>query len=385
MHRTKNSREIDFLIRIARGEKPELDEIDEKDLFRLAKFHRFIDLLAIQTWLLSDNHLSDKFKELLLAEYRNNTAQDMALRQGFYSLCKLLKKHKIQFILVKGIYLSDFIFPANERRQYADHDFLVQEMDFVRLEKLLLKHGFNKFSCFNNRFEVEVCANAGISRSYYHNKAQYLQADIHAKLSIAPGGKFLKSADCWSNPLEVESRGIKYQTLAPEVGLLHLCWHTLKHPFVRLLWFRDLWFYINSDNFTLNFDIFCGLVSKYRVEKTVVTALKLTAEIFQDERLKKKVNNMFPHFKAVECGFFAIPDVFQPRSEISARMRIKRDLSLIYGFSDKIHYLFNSFFPHPRLVLELQPQVSRRLDLRYLAERMRTLIPALSDKEDFKG
>ena len=384
MQRSETNPEFEYLLDIVRGKKSASSAIDWDRFYELVKFHNLIDLVTDREELYPADVFNEKILNPLLADKRSSAVQRMALKHGFYDLVNFLRNNDIPFILFKGIYFSDLVYPPGEPRQFADHDILVHKRDFVRAEQLLLKNGYEKFPSLSNRFDIEACAKLGISRAYYHSRARYLHIDLHASLSIAPGPQFIQPFECWSNANEAVIDGVRFKVLSPEVGLFHLCWHTLKHSFVRLIWFKDIWHYVKRFESALNNEVFRGMVANYKAEKVAVTALKLTAELFEDERLSKKVDILFPKYKLTDNFYFKIPDIFQPRRDISARIRIKRDLSLLHGFRSKMKYLFRSIFPHPKLTTEPPLGVKYRFDLRYLFGGIKVFIQALSDKVDFK-
>lgn len=323
------------------------------------------------------------FENLRVEKYRC-TAHRLALQNGFHQAAGILTDNDIEFILVKGLYLARHVYPEGEPRQFADHDLLVHRQDLARTESAFLENGFELQDNLFNKLDVTSCSDNGLPRALIHKRARYLQADLHTRLSISPGPRFLASKDCWGGSSYVEIDGEKVRTLPSETAMLHLCWHALKHSFCRLTWIRDVWFFeqkhriIESEGFT-------QLVKEYHAERVVRTVLSLTGEVFGEDSLTVKFNRTFLRDRGGRNKYFSVPAIFIPRREISAKTRFFRDISVIAGIAGKVKYLFKAAFPPPQQAAESGFRFSNRLNFRYMAFRLKTLFSALKDFERFKS
>jgi hypothetical protein len=384
LERDKIPTELDLLCTHLRGESWGQDRIDKEALLRLAKFHRLLDLLNKNLHRIPLLALNKAFQSTLKELQIENLLRKEAMIQGFNEFADDLNRNNIAFIILKGIYFSEHIYPAGEDRQFADYDFLINSADLLRTEQILTGNGFQTAPTFLNRFDPEVSAKLGFSRTYHHPKAQYLRFDLHTRLSIGPGSRYLMSEDCWMKSPEIEIRGSKYHILPVEVGLIHLCWHALKHPFCRLLWFRDIWYYLEHYSGLLEGKKFHDLMEKYQAYRIVGTALKLTAMIYQKKALFEITERICGKKSKIKCKYFSFPEVFTPRREISTKMRILRDLSLLDNNLLKLCYLFKAFFPHPQTIPEFSKITNSRWNLPYLKSRYRILRTAAFDQDHFK-
>lgn len=370
------SAETEFIIRCFRGEKPEPVGIDSNKLMHLLKFHHISENIAsvIERCRFKDEELDQKLK----VEKSLSAVHRMALRNGFKSLTSILQYNKIDFVVFKGIYLADIIYPANQQRQYADHDILVHDSDLKLTEDILIASGYYLQESLHNKFSVEMCAMNGFPRALANRKAQYLQCDLHTKISVSPGPKFFDPSDCWDNAVLKDISGIQIKVLPPEIALLHLCWHTIKHSFCRLLWIQDIYYFLRKHDI-LTGDSFLGMVEKYHCQQIVVTALGLVEQVFGDSAYTVKLKSAGIHISGHRGEYFRIPGIFYPRRDLSAKDRVCRDLSLIPEFSRKVYYLCEAAFPHPNTLPGLSGQVSGRLSIRYFMDRVKIFFRSMFD------
>ena len=334
--------------------------------------------------LFSNLNLDSGFFEKLTADQHRCRAHRLALQNGFHQIARILTENDIEFILVKGLYLAKHVYPEGEPRQFADHDLLLHKKDLVRTESILLENGFTLQDNLFNKLDVIYCSDNGLPRALIHNRAHYLQIDLHTSLSIAPGPRFLASKDCWDGSNNIDINGEKVRILHPETAMLHLCWHSLKHSFCRLTWIRDIWFFERKYG-VVESRGFIQLVNKYQAERVIGTVLGLTGGVFGDNSLINKFNRSLSRVSGAGNDYFSVPAIFVPRREISAKARILRDVSLIAGIAGKVKYLFKAAFPPPQQAADSNLRFSSRLNYKYMAVRFKILFSAIWDFEKFKS
>ncbi len=371
---TDYAEEIRLLVSLIGGEAPSnITNIDVERFLNLVKFHHLESFVSSK---LCDLSVGDPFKETtdaLDGAQLTYKAHLIALRHGFREAIALFSAAAIPSIVLKGLYLSECVYPPGMARRFADLDFLVSEADFARAEGALLDHGFEPIPSYHSRFETEDCARLGISRPFFHKKAHYLQIDLHNRLSIGPGRRFLRPEDCWLSAKDVLVEGLSVKVLPDESCFLHLCWHALKHSFCRLIWFFDVYYFYKAHGQLIEDEGFQDFVAGYGGRKIVGTSLGLSASVFNDRALQDYTERNFAESKVCGKGYFSLEELLQPRQEISSLRRIHRDFSLLTGIEDRFKYLANSLFPDPRLLPDLSPEVKTRWDRRYLGSRLRTV------------
>jgi hypothetical protein len=375
--------ELELLFRLLRGQEPTGKKLDGDKFFRMVKFHHLTELVAEKIANSALEFLDDKTRTLFFAESKAVAIFQRKLLQEFPKVVNLFSEKGIPFILLKGLYLTDTIYPEKENRQFADYDILILPKDLALCEEAILQADFTKTDSFYNRLNIRDCAVTGAPRTYFHTRARYLQIDLHTQVVIAPGYRFLASDYIWSSTKTQEIHGFKIQTLSLEATLAHLCWHALKHTFARLIWYRDIWFFYKKHDFIFNEPLFTNLVSEYRLSRIVATALNLTARIFDDEQLAVKAKHFYLT-KLSDSVYFSDVKLFYPRRDISAKTRIYRDLSLLQGVRDKVRYIFHALLPTPKMIPGFSGKKISRWHLRYLIFRFRTLFSAFKDQEIFK-
>ena len=256
-------------------------------------------------------------------------------------------------------------------------------MDLRKAEELLLDLGYEKTQSLHNFIDLEICIERGFSRALAHKKAHYLQIDLHTRLSVGPGPKFLDPDLCWNSSLKCEIDGSSIKVLSPETAFLHICWHTIKHSMCRLIWLKDIHLFLKKHN-VLEHDSFWNLVRRYKSEKIVYSALRLTSEVYGDDYPLKLFVKATGSDYGGDSRYFSLYEILELRKEISAKTRVNRDLEMITNFGDKAVYLIKAMFPHPETIEKLSGQVNSRLSLKYLSGRINTLSEALTDFQRFK-
>jgi len=380
---SNNSSEIEYLLSLMRRQIPGPFKGSMKILQRMLIFHHLVENAAAFLNSLPANEVEPELTEFLKAHSSFCIAHRQAVNSGFHNIVSTLNNNDIDFIIFKGIYLEKIVYPAETIRQYADHDLLVHPADLPRAEQLFMQQGFQLQDSLFNRFAIEICQQRGYPRALVHQKARYLQIDLHTRLSIAPGPRFLDFDDCWLNPLKVEIEGIQVKTLRPEPAFLHLCWHLLKHSFCRLLWLQDLKFFLRKYE-VLDKAEFHQLIKRHQAEQVVAAALNLLTQVYGGASAMQAFLVQIGKSTFRKSRYFRLPDIFQPRREISARTRVLRDLSLIPSWKRRLKYLAQAAFPQPEAVESLSGKVKQRMHWRYLFSRIRTLAAAFIDFQRFK-
>lgn len=367
--------DIDFILALIRNEPPPVGGTNIDMLLRKTLYHRLVPLLHSRLErLISQGKLQPEAEEPVKTLYHSETLRTVALAEEFKRFSAILSESGVRFIVLKGIYLAREIYPPGEKRQFADIDLLVKDSDMGRVETIIFKEGYRLFDVWQNRVQLEKSVEFGLARSYYKESAHFLQLDMHTKLAMAPGRRYIPDEFVWGTALNCEVVGVPAMKLATETEMVYLCWHMLKHAYCRLGWLKDLRLFVAKNPELKEGKLFARFAALMRVKKVVAMALRLVSEAFHDPELKewaktfsrRTVNNTIP--------YFSLNNYLQLRDDLSGGQRFRRDLALIGSLGDLTRYLWNSAFPPPVLVVESEKEISSRLSPAYIRHRFSTAL-----------
>ncbi len=91
---------------------------------------------------------NNNFREIILSSKKKSLRYQSSLK----SFLKLAQNHDIDVCLLKGAYMSNFMYPDFSMRSMRDLDILVDESVFLKIVNILLENGY----CFLNSNEKEL-------------------------------------------------------------------------------------------------------------------------------------------------------------------------------------------------------------------------------------
>lgn len=208
-------------------------------------------------------------------------------------------KHKINFVVLKGLTLKKF----NEKRRSGDLDILVDRKDLEKAFEIS-KRWFD----FDSRVMRKLVRLnfMGVHHVSLHNKS-YLPLEIHRDLVPMMGATTLKILND-SNKTFIEFNKHKIPCLIPEFQLIGNSIHLLLHLVYDNLeiarenkWIKD--FNIITDNYDIRWGLFIKLLKRYGYQDLI---------FMLDHILKERCNYKLP-----------IPDPVRRKIyEISSKWRI---------------------------------------------------------------
>ena len=340
----------------------------------LVKFHRLFALLSFRLEEFAQAGMPEGQRLKVRQFIDAAAAQVMALKGELKDTAAFFRGEGLDFIVFKGFSLAQTVYPAGEIRYFADNDLLVKPENLPLAEKLLKSRGYRLIKGWHSGFDIEVSSRCGISRPLMKEGAPYLQMDLHPGLTLGPGLRLAQQSDFWESDEFVQVEQERYKTLPPEIHLLYLCWHALKHPVFRLIWFRDLRLFLLKYPNLLQDGQFHLLLRKYRSARIVETAFKITEEIFQDSSFTRSLKQRWRCEELRKPGFFRTSRLLEPRADLPPLKRLRRDLVLIESYRGKAAFIFDFFFPQPLLLADLPKKVSSRTNLRYIRKRVAMLL-----------
>ncbi len=292
----------------------------------------------------------DELQQRFHLHILRNLACAAAARKVFH----LLYSNDIPFIVLKGLALSDNIYPHFAMRTTSDLDILIHREDLPRADQILVRDGYH----VKDSTVLQALHNPpGYLASLEYHKSNiafsYLHLHWHIVNTSTPAVGFIENIAMeriWKQSRIGNVAEVEVRLLSPEHLVIYLCEHGLRvgHSFDRLNLICDLFYTVKSLGNHLDWDLSAREAKKMGLKNFVCLGLK----ILQTYGGKKILPD-------------AILEKFDPRElSLGERLflhlqqhgfRLRGSSYLVYlsahrGFFNKGHLIFRTLFP-PRLIL----------------------------------
>ena len=225
--------EIEFL-RITLTE----NRVNWEEILAKAYYHQCLPMLY---WNLKGMHddfvpvLTELKETYVHAYFRNwhciNQVEEML--RGFMKNC-------IQAILLKGVALTQAVYPNIALRTCTDVDLLIRPNDLPRVKDTLIQLGYQVEPNFDQFNVSDVKQNSFYIRhiKFERRNSSILSSpiDLHCHL----GWDEKRETAFWERSQAVNIGSVKSLVLCPEDCLTYLCIHLHHHGYDRLKWFVDI-------------------------------------------------------------------------------------------------------------------------------------------------
>ena len=168
---------------------------------------------------------------IFLKEYRN--------------IVSTFQKSNIPIVGLKGIFLTEQVYPDLGLRPMTDIDLLIHKKDLPRIEEALLSLGYVMHP--NYRKALALADSPYINAVMCKKVTEPFNAlHLHWHIlnhSFLPALGYVYDFDMtcmWKEALSYESAGEKAFGLKPAHLLIHLAMHHLKHDFDKMILFSDI-------------------------------------------------------------------------------------------------------------------------------------------------
>jgi predicted nucleotidyltransferase len=223
------------------------------------------------------------------------TARMAVMSMGQSDLLKALTQAGVEFIILKGPFLAEHVYPRQDLRVYTDIDLLVRESSLGLTGEVLADQGFQiveeeKSSVFDE----------GKTQVHYYRE-DTLPIDLHWQIINLPTHEASISVDMdeiWRSSLKVKIGGVDARVLSREDALLFQCAHmTAHHDFNRLLWFKDVQQVVRRYQNEIDWNLFIEKTRRYRLKTFVFYSLQMTSEICGDLPVPRRVfTDLYPNY-----------------------------------------------------------------------------------------
>ena len=291
----------------------------------------------------------------LSEQYYNNLRRNLSIIGELKGILTLLKKSGISCIVLKGIALAEHIYPAIAMRGMADIDILVRKNELYSVDELLSSQGYiardSSVAGAINNPEGYLA-----SLEYRKENGSTLNLHVHWHIvnSSVPATMFAKHVDIdsiWEKAIAARVADADAYMLCPEHLIIYLCEHALRigHSFDRLILIADISYALKAYERNIDWDFLVEESRRFNLDRLVYLSLSIVkfyaGAFIPDECLQK----LMPQDLSIGERFFLKLQ--------TANRRIRGSSYFIYlamnkTFSDKIKFLFRTFFPPRQILLQ---------------------------------
>lgn len=278
------------------------------------------------------------------------TAQNILSLEYFKQIIKGLNP-SVKVILLKGEVLLDAVHENVGLRRLAEIDILVKRKDFSDSKGYLSSRGY--------RFTENIIPSSDIG---YINSVM-CKSDIkfwpaihlhwHLVNNSFPSFMFAPRIDIdqiWNEaqPLDGYDNALK---MAPHHQLIYLSEHSLKHSFWKPFHLSDLDILIRRSGDSLSWDRVISETNKFNMRRTVYYTLFFTSKILGTKIPNDVIEELKPRtITLLERRF--ISKVLDHRQQPDSSYVVY--LAMNEKLSDKIRFVFRTFFPPKEIMGRLQ-------------------------------
>ena len=268
--------------------------------------------------------------------------RNMLLIEHFRQVIRAFNEAQIPVIALKGSMLSEWLYGNINLRQFSDIDLLVPEKNGPLALVILERMGYSaskwKMSDFISEHTKIVHYTPMIRNG--------VCIEIHIRLHYISEAYQVDLNAIWQRAVPLQLHGVPVLGLCPEDLLMHLCIHLDKHVHSGQFQFTCLYDIVNMLNHkgdVLNWTFFEQLCLQANAVSVTYKYL-LLAQKYMNGQLPISVSEKYSHTfePKVEQIFLA---VLRGNSIQNYASSVYRNVSGLDSFSNRIHYLFDLFFP----------------------------------------
>jgi hypothetical protein len=221
-------------------------------------------------------------------------ARNILVNDLFKKVAGILSNFGIEIIPLKGVYLLNFVYRLPGLRDMGDIDILVRQKDAQKAYKVLTENGFG---LSYPMFPVNKLGRYGYLNSVALHKQQegFFLPIVHlhwhivnASIPIYLSLKNIDIDEIWQRSIKIDLDNIKIRIMKPEHALVMLCEHLVKHSYMLLIYFVDIFAFLQR--YKISEVLFSNICYKWGVERIVYLALRFTSILFEDEAAAKIVS-----------------------------------------------------------------------------------------------
>jgi hypothetical protein len=168
--------------------------------------------------------------------FLENAANNLRMTQELFRVLDTLTEAGIEAIAFKGPVLAVQGYGDLSMRSFSDLDVLIRESDFDVTYKILLKNGFTPNYPIDSRTKKKLA----IFKGQFAFSMRAINLDVHWQLNQTWVSVSWPLDSAWDNLSTISIYEQDIKTLSPELSVILICVHGVKHFWQELKWLADL-------------------------------------------------------------------------------------------------------------------------------------------------
>ena len=213
-------------------------DLDWDYLLEAASLHSIMPLLHRHLTALGERAIPSPVLARLRDDYQTNARRNLTLSVDLIRLLRLLQKHEIPVVPLKGPVLAASVYGDISLRQFGDLDILLHGRDIARAKDLLVSQGYKP------AFEMTPAQESATLRHH----CEYLLVSDNGNVIVELHWRIIPSwfpfplngDHVMARLAETSLGGTTVPTVEPEDLLLIICVHSTKHLWTKLAWICDV-------------------------------------------------------------------------------------------------------------------------------------------------
>lgn len=282
--------------------------------------------------------IRDRFKQL----YYAYISQSVVFSDQINRVLGGIEAKGIKILLLKGPSIDAIIYKEDFLRPRLDLDLVVRSEGFSVLEEILISLGYS-FNQVEKNYLLPEYLN---SRLYFKKNNKGIPLHVHRhiinNLYLMVLGKMPVDMErVWQETAQYKEYNSVF-CLKPELQLLYMCEHALKHEYERLIFLYEIERLVNSLRDSINWDKLVLLAQELELSFALYYGLYFIKDILSADVPEGVLTSLRP------CKF-TIGEKFFIRCTLE-RKRIKYLSYLVYlsrhkGLCEKTKFVLKTIFP----------------------------------------
>ena len=272
-------------------------------------------------------------------DYYKTLVNNVKLANQLGVITTIFKSNNIQFILLKGLYLTEHIYGGLALRPMGDIDILIEKSKIEIAKNLLLKHGFVKAKIEKTKFIDSL--NLHYNIAFYKDNLLF---ELHWNI-ISPHSLYDIPIELfWKNTISTTIENTTIDVLSLENNLIHLCLHLHHHLSVKEMRFNhylDLYLFIKK-NQSIDWKLFEQTVIQLKINIPIWEVIFILKSYFN---LEIPIYFSLTNESVLRNNFIYFMHNSFDKIEVKKDLNYAKKINAVSGKINKIRYLFGNIFP----------------------------------------